>query len=170
MVKREVQHLDSEGCTTAYYAHWAAEPIPLGRRPGREDVKEGIIAYKIAVHAADIARIRAGIHDSRGRAFLSCYRIDLEEAVRALARTRNCRLPCTTRRFPSTGSRYVRTGVLFNAVTHRKAWPNIDWQPECTGFIGEGGYYEARFYVHGGHGSGLVVLCGTGPSPKQRQR
>ena len=87
MVKREVQHLDSEGCTTAYYAHWAAEPIPLGRRPGREDVKEGIIAYKIAVHAADIARIRAGIHDSRGRAFLGCYRIDLEEAVRALART-----------------------------------------------------------------------------------
>ena len=106
MVKREVQHLDSEGCTTAYYAHWAAEPIPLGRRPGREDVKEGIIAYKIAVHAADIARIRAGIHDSRGRAFLSCYRIYLEDAVRALARTRNCLLPCTTRRFPSTGSRY----------------------------------------------------------------
>lgn len=80
-------------------------------------MKEGIIAYKIAVHAADIARIRAGIHDSRGRAFLSCYRIYLEEAVRALAR--NCLLPCTTRRFPSTGSRYVRTGVLFNARGHR---------------------------------------------------
>jgi thiamine biosynthesis protein ThiC len=50
-------------------------------------MKEGIIAYKIAAHAADIARIRSGIHDSRGRAFLGCYRIDLEEAVRALART-----------------------------------------------------------------------------------
>ena len=58
-----------------------------GHCPGREDVKEGIIAYRIAVHATDIARIRAGIHDSRGRAFLGCYRIDLEEAVRALART-----------------------------------------------------------------------------------
>ena len=46
--------------------------------------RRGIIAYKIAVHAADIARIRAGIHDSRGRAFLSCYRIDLGQFALSL--------------------------------------------------------------------------------------
>ena len=42
MVKREVQHLDSEGCTTAYYAHWAAEPIPLGRRAARKEDLESV--------------------------------------------------------------------------------------------------------------------------------
>src|SRR5664280_707166 len=129
MVKREVQHLDSEGLYNCVHAHWAAEPIPLGRRAAHQDRQ----------FALSLEPETACFHARR-------------DASRARA------------------SRYVRTGVLFNAVTHRKAWPNIDWQPECTGFIGEGGYYEACFYVHGCHSSGLVVLCGTRPSPKQRQR
>ena len=71
MLERKVQHLTAKACTIAYTRtgrpslfHWAGAPRTRAC-PGRKDVKEGIIAYKIAVHAADIARIRTGSSRSR---------------------------------------------------------------------------------------------------------
>ena len=57
--------------------------------PNRDDVKAGIIAYKIAAHAADIARHRPGVARSRRRAFARPLPLRLEGAVRALARPRD---------------------------------------------------------------------------------
>ena len=34
--------MTAKACTIAYYAHWAAEPIPLGRRPGRKEDLESV--------------------------------------------------------------------------------------------------------------------------------
>jgi phosphomethylpyrimidine synthase len=44
--------------------------------PNREDVKQGIIAYKIAAHAADIARHRAGARDRDDELSRARYRFD----------------------------------------------------------------------------------------------
>ena len=44
--------------------------------PGREDVKAGIIAYKIAAHAADIARRRPGARDRDDEISRARYRFD----------------------------------------------------------------------------------------------
>jgi len=34
--------LTAKACTIAYYAHWAAEPIPLGRRAARKEDLESV--------------------------------------------------------------------------------------------------------------------------------
>ncbi len=44
--------------------------------PNREDVKQGIIAYKIAAHAADIARHRPGARDRDDQLSRARYRFD----------------------------------------------------------------------------------------------
>src|SRR5208283_2269920 len=44
--------------------------------PNREDVKQGIIAYKIAAHAADIARHRPGARDRDDELSRARYRFD----------------------------------------------------------------------------------------------
>jgi phosphomethylpyrimidine synthase len=44
--------------------------------PNREDVKAGIIAYKIAAHAADIARRRPGVRDRDDEISRARYRFD----------------------------------------------------------------------------------------------
>jgi phosphomethylpyrimidine synthase len=44
--------------------------------PNREDVKQGIIAYKIAAHAADIARHRVGARDRDDELSRARYRFD----------------------------------------------------------------------------------------------
>jgi len=44
--------------------------------PNREDVKAGIIAYKIAAHAADIARHRPGARDRDDELSRARYRFD----------------------------------------------------------------------------------------------
>ena len=46
--------------------------------PNREDVKQGIIAYKIAAHAADIARHRPGARDRDDALSRARYRLRLE--------------------------------------------------------------------------------------------
>ena len=57
--------------------------------PNREDVKAGIIAYKIAAHAADIARHRPGARDRDDELSRARYTLRLEPPVRAFARSRN---------------------------------------------------------------------------------
>jgi phosphomethylpyrimidine synthase len=47
--------------------------------PNREDVKAGIIAYKIAAHAADIARKRPGARDRDDALSRARYRFDWKE-------------------------------------------------------------------------------------------
>jgi phosphomethylpyrimidine synthase len=44
--------------------------------PNREDVKQGIIAYKIAAHAADIARKRPGARDRDDELSRARYNFD----------------------------------------------------------------------------------------------
>ena len=50
--------------------------------PNREDVKAGIIAYKIAAHAADIARKRPGARDRDDELSRARYRFDWKEQFR----------------------------------------------------------------------------------------
>jgi phosphomethylpyrimidine synthase len=47
--------------------------------PNRDDVKAGIIAYKIAAHAADIARHRPGVQDRDDALSRARYRFDWKE-------------------------------------------------------------------------------------------
>ncbi len=57
--------------------------------PNEKDVKDGIIAYKIAAHAADLARHRPGAQDRDNATQLRALQIRLGEAVCALARSGN---------------------------------------------------------------------------------
>ena len=57
--------------------------------PNEKDVKDGIIAYKIAAHAADVARHRPGRAGPRQRHQLRALHLRLGQAVRALARSRD---------------------------------------------------------------------------------
>ena len=54
--------------------------------PNKDDVRQGVIAYKIAAHAADIARGRKNARQARRRAVKGPLRVRLEPAVRAVAR------------------------------------------------------------------------------------
>ncbi|MGH9524667.1 MAG: phosphomethylpyrimidine synthase ThiC, partial [Terriglobales bacterium] len=47
--------------------------------PNREDVKQGLIAYKIAAHAADIARHRPGARDRDDALSFARYTFDWEK-------------------------------------------------------------------------------------------
>ena len=55
--------------------------------PNRDDVKAGIIAYKIAAHAADIARHRPGARDRDDELSRARYTLRLEPPVRSVARS-----------------------------------------------------------------------------------
>ena len=56
--------------------------------PNAEEVREGVIAYKIAAHAADIARGRRGRARPRRRAVARALRVRLERAVPPEPRSR----------------------------------------------------------------------------------
>ena len=53
--------------------------------PDREDVKAGVITYKIAAHAADLAKGHPGAQITRQCAFQSTVRISLGGPVQPLA-------------------------------------------------------------------------------------
>ena len=57
--------------------------------PDRDDVKEGVITYKIAAHAADLAQGPSGGADPRRRALARALRLPLERPVQPLARPRH---------------------------------------------------------------------------------
>ena len=57
--------------------------------PNREDVKQGIIAYKIAAHAADIARGRPGARDRDDELSRARYRFDWNRQFELSARPGN---------------------------------------------------------------------------------
>ena len=52
--------------------------------PNPEDVKQGVIAYKIAAHAADVARHRPGARDRDDAYKLCAVSVRLEQTVRAI--------------------------------------------------------------------------------------
>ena len=58
--------------------------------PNEEDVKQGVIAYKIAAHAADVARGRKGAQDRDDALSKGTFRVRLERAVSIGPRPRNC--------------------------------------------------------------------------------
>ena len=49
--------LTAKACTIAYYAHWAAEPIPLGRRATRKEDLESVAG---ALRRVQVVRPRLG--------------------------------------------------------------------------------------------------------------
>ena len=57
--------------------------------PDKEDVKQGVIAYKIAAHAADVARKRKGSRDRDDALEPRALRLRLERAVPAVPRSRH---------------------------------------------------------------------------------
>ena len=73
--------------------------------PNAEDVRQGVIAYKIAAHAADIARGRTGATRPRRRAVARALRVRLERAVPPEPRSRARAASITTRRCRRSTSR-----------------------------------------------------------------
>ena len=90
--------------------------------PNMEDVRQGVIAYKIAAHAADVARRRFGAQD-RDNALSRPFRIRLGRAVPPLARSgyRPADAPRVARRGRRRASllQHVRSQVLFHE-DHRR--------------------------------------------------
>ena len=80
--------------------------------PEREDVKQGMIAYKIAAHAADVARKRPGRTGPRRCVVASPVRVRLERTVPVIARSRNG--PRVSRRVAA--ARYVQERPLLQHV------------------------------------------------------
>ena len=87
--------------------------------PNREDVKQGLIAYKIAAHAADIARHRPGARDRDDELSRARFAFDWNQPVRACAGSRN--RPRLSRRNAAGGRLqgrrvllHVRTQVLLD--------------------------------------------------------
>ena len=66
--------------------------------PDRDDVKAGVIAYKIAAHAADLAKGHPGRARARRRAVEGALRVPLAGSVQPVARSRRRRRTSTTRR------------------------------------------------------------------------
>ncbi len=77
--------------------------------PNREDVKQGIIAYKIAAHAADIARHRPGARDRDDELSRARYRVRLEASSSSCRSIRRPPKPCTMKRCPKRASRTRRS-------------------------------------------------------------
>jgi phosphomethylpyrimidine synthase len=50
--------------------------------PNREDVKQGVVAYKIAAHAADVARRRGGAQDRDNALSKARFEFDWQEQFR----------------------------------------------------------------------------------------
>ena len=57
--------------------------------PDRDDVKEGVIAYKIAAHAADLAKGHPGAQPARRRPLEGALRVPLGRPVQPVARPRH---------------------------------------------------------------------------------
>ena len=82
---------------------WYVTPKGCGL-PNAEDVREGLIAYEIAAHAADIARHRPGARDRDDELSRARYNFDwnkqfelsLNQAGQGVSR-RPCRLTSTSR-------------------------------------------------------------------------
>ncbi len=72
--------------------------------PNEKDVKDGIIAYKIAAHAADIARHRPGARDRDDAISHARYTFDWDKQF-ALSLDPTPRAACTTRPCPTTTTR-----------------------------------------------------------------
>ena len=88
--------------------------------PEVEDVRQGVIAYKIAAHAADLARHRPGARDRDDALSRARYSVQLGGAVPAVARPRD--RPADARRDPAAGGlqdgrvlQHVRAQVLLDA-------------------------------------------------------
>ena len=78
--------------------------------PNKKDVKDGVIAYKIAAHAADLAKGHPGAQYRDNAISQSALRISLGRSVQSLARSRDrARVP---RRNPAAGRREDRTLLL----------------------------------------------------------
>ena len=69
--------------------------------PNEKDVKHGIIAYKIAAHAADVARHRPGARDRDDALSCARYKFDWKKQFDCRS-IRRRRARCTTRRSPAT--------------------------------------------------------------------
>ena len=66
--------------------------------PDRDDVKDGVIAYKIAAHAADLAKGHPARAAAGRRALTRALRVPLARPVQPLARSRDGARASTTRR------------------------------------------------------------------------
>ena len=76
--------------------------------PNAEDVKQGMIAYKIAAHAADIARHRPGARD-RDDEFRARASLSIGSSSSSCRSTRRRPRRITTKRCPKKGSRTRRS-------------------------------------------------------------
>ena len=72
--------------------------------PNPEDVKQGVIAYKIAAHAADVARHRPGARDRDDALSYARFLFDWNKQFE-LSLDPRPRKPCTTKIFPTTSTR-----------------------------------------------------------------
>lgn len=52
--------MTAKACTIAYYAHWAAEPIPLGRRAARKEDLESVAGALIRFQVVGPRRAAVG--------------------------------------------------------------------------------------------------------------
>ena len=78
--------------------------------PNKKDVKDGIMAYKIAAHAADLAKGHPGRADPRQCAVQGALRIPLGRSVQPRPRSgQGARIP---RRDPAAGRRKARAFLL----------------------------------------------------------
>ena len=57
--------------------------------PDKKDVKDGVIAYKIAAHAADLAKGHPGAQDARQRPQPGALRVPLGRSVQSQSRSRD---------------------------------------------------------------------------------
>ena len=78
--------------------------------PNKDDVRQGVIAYKIAAHAGDIARGRKNARNRDDELSQGPLRVRLEQAVRAVARPGNG--PGDARRDVAAGSVQVGEVLL----------------------------------------------------------
>ena len=73
--------------------------------PDKQDVKDGVIAYKIAAHAADLAKGHPGAQRARRRAVEGALRVPLGGPVQPRARPGHGDASSTTRRCRRSGAR-----------------------------------------------------------------
>jgi len=72
--------------------------------PNEKDVKDGIIAYKIAAHAADLARHRPGVQDRDNALSYARYNFDWDKQFE-LSLDPETAARCTMRRCPTSSTR-----------------------------------------------------------------
>ncbi len=105
--------------------------------PDRDDVKTGVITYKIAAHAADLAKGHPAAQAARRRAVARALRIPLGGSVQPLARSGDRAAPSTTRRCrrrrtrsrisaPCAGRNSARCGSRTTSAPRRR---RKGWRP-----------------------------------------